>query len=131
MSAAVAVERLSAAFAARDVAAALACFLPDQEIGYAGSEHGESATGRIAVESLLKDVFARAEAYSWTIRSTTVHLSGAAAYVFAEVDGLVTGDDGELTAFPYRISGLLEAAGDDWLWRHCQGCEPVQPAASA
>ena len=126
MSAAVAVERLSAAFAARDVQAALACFLPDHEIGYAGSEHGESASGRIAVGALLAEVFARDEAYSWTVRSATVHLNGASAYVFAEVDGLVTTDAGEVEPFPYRISGLLEAAGDDWLWRHCHGCEPTR-----
>lgn len=120
-----AVERLSAAFAARDVEAALACFVPDHEIGYAGSELGESATGRIAVAQLLKEVFARDEAYSWTVTTTTVHLYDETAYVYAEVDGLVRTDAGELTEFPYRISGLLEAVDGAWLWRHCQGCEPA------
>jgi ketosteroid isomerase-like protein len=119
----VAVERLSAAFAARDVEAALACFVPDHEIGYAGSGPDESATGRIPVRQLLKEVFAREEAYSWTVTTTTVHLYGETAYVYAEVDGLVRTDDGELTAFPYRISGLLEAIDGAWLWRHCQGCQ--------
>jgi ketosteroid isomerase-like protein len=125
MSVTAAVEQLGAAFAARDVEAALACFVPDHEIGYAGSEQGESATGRLAVRALLKEVFARDESYSWTVTTTTIHAYGSNAYVFAEVDGLVTTDAGELTPFPYRISGLLEAVDGIWRWRHCHGCEPT------
>ena len=56
-----AAERLGAAFAARDVAAALACFVTDDDIGYAGSERTENAAGRAAVEALLTRVFAKLE----------------------------------------------------------------------
>ena len=125
MSVSAAVDRLSAAFAARDVAAALACFVSGDHIGYAGSELDESATGPPAVTALLTALFARDEAYSWTTRTTFVHVYGSSAYLFAEVDALVTTDAGELIPFPYRISGLAEVVGGNWLWRHCQGCEPT------
>ena len=38
-----AVHDLSDAFAARDLEAALACFVADDEVGYAGSERDETA----------------------------------------------------------------------------------------
>jgi hypothetical protein len=47
MSVVAASERLSAAFAGRDLGAALACFVPGDDIGYAGSEQSEQATGRV------------------------------------------------------------------------------------
>jgi hypothetical protein len=115
-----AVRELSEAFAARDLAAALACFAPGDNIGYAGSERAESATGREALTVLLGEVFGRPEAYSWSATQTVVHQTGATAYVFAEADGR-----GGTETFPYRISGLVERVGDRWLWRHCQGAEPV------
>lgn len=121
---AAAVRELSAAFAARDVTAALACFVPDDEIGYVGSEHAEAATGRRAVADLFARVFARDEAYSWEATAATVRECGDSAYLIAEADGLVRGDDGELAPFPYRVSGLLHLVGGRWLWRHCHGCEP-------
>ena len=119
-----AARALSAAFAARDLAAALACFVADDDIGYIGSEHAESAAGRAAVARLLATVFARGEAYSWRVTRATVREYGEFAYLLAEADGLVHADDG-LTPFPYRISGLVQRVGGRWLWRHCHGCEPA------
>jgi SnoaL-like domain len=120
-----AADRLSAAFAARDVDAALDCFVPADNIGYAGSERAESAFGRAAVSVLFKDVFARDEAYSWRVTEARVHAYDGCAYLFAEADGVVRTDAGETVPFPYRISGLLEVAGGRWRWRHCQGAEPT------
>jgi ketosteroid isomerase-like protein len=123
----VAVRELSDAFAARDLPAALACFAPGDDVGYAGSERAETATGRAALTALLTGVFARDEAYSWRATSVTVHEFGASAYayVFAEADGSVRTDAGGTDAFAYRVSGLVERVGDRWLWRHCHGCEPT------
>src|SRR5690349_22609094 len=120
-----AVGALSAAFAARDVGAALDCFVPGDDVGYAGSELAESATGRAALAALLGEVFGRDEAYSWTVRSATVRECGRAAYVFAEAEGVVRPDAGAAEVFGYRVSGLVELVGDRWLWRHCQGAEPT------
>jgi len=122
-----AADRLSAAFAARDVDAALDCFMPGEDIGYAGSERAETAVGRDAVSVLLTTVFARDEAYSWRVTAPRVHAYGAAVYLFAEADGVVRTDAGATVPFPYRISGVLEDDGGRWQWRHCQGAEPSPP----
>jgi ketosteroid isomerase-like protein len=121
-----AVQDLSAAFAARDLEAALACFIPGDDIGYAGSERTETATGRPALVTLLAELFQRDEAYAWTPTTVTVHEHGTTAYVFAEANGLLHPDDGTDEPFPYRVSGLVERVGDRWLWRHCLGSEPTQ-----
>ncbi len=121
-----AADRLSAAFAARDVDAALDCFVTDSDIGYAGSERDETAAGRDAVSALLKAVFSRDEAYSWRVTEARVHAYGRCANLFAEADGLARTETGETVPFPYRISGVLEEdAGGRWRWRHCQGAEPT------
>jgi ketosteroid isomerase-like protein len=120
-----AVADLSAAFAARDLGAALACFAPGDAIGYAGSERTETAAGRVALAALLTEVFDRPEAYAWTATAATVHEYGATAYVFAEAEGEVRTDAGETETFPYRVSGVVELAGGRWRWRHCQGGEPT------
>jgi hypothetical protein len=120
-----AVADLSDAFAARDLGEALACFVPGDEIGYAGSERAETAAGRDALTALLGDVFLRPEAYAWTATAATVHEYGTSAYVFAEAEGLVRTDAGETETFPYRVSGVVELVGGRWRWRHCQGGEPT------
>ena len=120
-----AIQDLSAAFAARDATAALACFVGDNEIAYAGSEASESATGREQVESLFKEIFARAEAYSWRVTTATVREYRDCAYVYATAEGLARTDAGEEIPFAYRISGLLEPAAGAWRWRHCHGGEPT------
>ena len=121
----VAVRDLSAAFAARDVIAALACFTTGDDIAYAGSEASESATGRAQVEALFKEVFSRDEAYSWQVTAATIREYRDCAYVYATAEGLARTDAGEEIPFAYRISGLLEPAADGWRWRHCHGCEPT------
>jgi ketosteroid isomerase-like protein len=120
-----AAERLSSAFSARDADAALDCFVTDDDIGYAGSERAEVATGREAVSALFKAVFARDEAYSWRVTEVRVRVYGGWAYLIAEADGVARTDAGETVPFPYRISGVLEEAGGRWRWRHCQGAEPL------
>ncbi|GIF21463.1 ketosteroid isomerase-like protein [Actinoplanes tereljensis] len=120
-----AVQDLAAAFAARDLAAALACFAAGDDIGYAGSEKAETASDRPAVSALLGALFLRPEAYAWTTLSATVHRHGTQAYVFAEADGVVHTDTGKTETFPYRVSGLAELSNGRWRWRHCQGSEPT------
>jgi ketosteroid isomerase-like protein len=121
-----AVHDLSAAFAARDLEAALACFVPDDEIGYAGSERDETANDRGGVAALLGKLFAREEAYSWQPTTITIHQYGPTAYVFAEANGMSRPDDGPEDYFAYRLAGLVELVDNRWLWRHCQGSEPAE-----
>jgi ketosteroid isomerase-like protein len=121
-----AAAELSAAFAARDAAAALACFVPGEDISYVGSEHTEAATGRAAVTVLFGAVFGRDEAYSWQVTTASVREYRDCAFVLAEADGFAHTDAGEVIPFAYRISGLLEPAATGWRWRHCHGCEPTE-----
>jgi ketosteroid isomerase-like protein len=120
-----AVRDLSEAFAARDLGAALACFVAGDDLGYAGSERDETANGRDALTALLGKVFLRDEAYAWTVTAATVHRYGDRAYVFTEADGLIRGDAGVTDSFPYRVSGMVELVDGRWRWRHCQGGEPT------
>jgi ketosteroid isomerase-like protein len=124
MTPAQAVRDLSEAFAARDLNAALACFAPGDDIGYAGSEKAETAVGRAELTALLGEVLLRTEAYAWEAHDVTVHTFGDRAYVFAEAEGTARPDDGAAENFPYRVSGLVEQVEGRWLWRHCQGSEP-------
>jgi hypothetical protein len=120
-----AVRDLSDAFAARDLRAALACFAPGEDVGYAGSERAETAAGREALTTLLAGVFQRPESYAWTPTATTVHRNGTSAYIFTEAEGQSHTDTGETETFPYRLSGLVELVNGRWRWRHCLGAEPT------
>jgi ketosteroid isomerase-like protein len=120
-----AVRDLSDAFAARDLDAALSCFVAGDDFGYAGSERDETANGRDALTALLGKVFLRDEAYAWKVTAATVHRNGDRAYVFTEADGLVRSDTGVTDSFPYRVSGMVELVDGRWRWRHCQGGEPT------
>ena len=119
-----AVHDLSTAFESRDLEAALACFVPDDEIGYAGSEREETAIDRGGVAALLGKLFSREEAYSWEPTTITIHQYGPTAYVFAEANGMSRHDDETDEYFAYRLAGLVELVNNRWLWRHCQGSEP-------
>ena len=119
-----AVDRLGAAFAARDLAAALECFAPGADIEYAGSEAGERAEGRTAVAALFGALFARSEAYSWRAREASLRRYADCAYVLVEADGVAQTDAGPREEFAYRLSGVLEAVDGEWRWRVCQGSEP-------
>jgi SnoaL-like protein len=120
-----AIQDLSDAFTARDLAAALACFAPGEDIGYAGSEKDETASGRPAVSALLAALFLRPEAYGWTTHTATVHRYGSKAYIYAEAEGVVHPDTGKTETFPYRLAGAVELTKGRWRWRHCQGSEPT------
>ena len=120
-----AAAELSAAFTARDVAAALACFVPGDDIAYVGSEHTESASGREAVAALFAEVFGRDEAYSWEVTAASVREYADCAYVIASAEGFAHADAGGVVPFAYRISGLLEPSDGRWRWRYCHGCEPA------
>lgn len=121
------INRLGAAFRAKDVAAALACFVDDDDITYVGSEQGESAYGRSAVATLLDELFSRAESYGWQARNAIVHRIDAGAFVIADADGIEEGPT-STEPFAYRVSGLLELVDGDWRWRAVQGSEPTLPS---
>jgi len=125
-----AARRLADAFRARDLHAAMDCFVPDDDIAYVGSEPAESASGRAAVAALLTELFARPEAYAWDVRDASVFVKERVAYLSCEATGYVATAAGDEQSFPYRLSGLLEHTQSGWLWRACHGCEPSSAVSS-
>jgi hypothetical protein len=131
------IHTLGEAFRLGDVEAATGQFASGGEVIYAGSERGEVALGLTGLRSLLTDVFARAERYSW--RCNSVHVAPCAAgfavladatlfvhpYPEADADA-----DAERESHPYRVSGLLENEDGNWRWRFCQGAEPAPPSTT-
>lgn len=119
------VDRLGRTFRSRDVDAVLAGFVPNDDITYVGLAAGESATGRKAIRALLGELFARPVAYTWQTTSATVHVLADGAFVVAEADGEEHADDGTVTKFPYRVTGVLSRRPSGaWLWRAVQAARP-------
>jgi hypothetical protein len=131
------VDALGAAFLSGDPDRVLGHFASTGHIVYAGSEPGEVAVGRVALQALLAELFGRDERYSW--RTTSVSAAGTATtlYVVADADLLIHPEPPGAPVFPatetipYRVSGVLEREAAGWRWRLCQGSEPAQPAATS
>lgn len=122
------VETLGAAFKSGDVTTVLRCFAADGDVLYVGSEADEVAVGAAALESLLMELFARDERYSWSTGTAHVLACASGALVVAEAALAVHAvSDGTTieTDVPYRVSGLLEEEHGRWVWRMCQGSEPT------
>lgn len=121
------VHRLGDAFAAGDLEAALAAFVPGDGVLYAGSEAGECAAGRAAIRALLAGLFARDERYNWRCVPDG---PGAVVVSASDADVAVCADallhvlpGGEVV--PYRVCGVLAPlAGGGWAWRLFAGSEP-------
>jgi ketosteroid isomerase-like protein len=90
-----------------------------------GSDEGEIAIGKPAIEAFFLRLFARDAAFSWSDQRVEATRSGDVLCFFA--DGLIRADGqgGSKTA-PYRISGILKRSGESWLWSHDHGSEPVR-----
>ena len=59
-------DRLLSAIAASDLPATLACFTSGLDVEVVGSEKGEQARGREAVESFFRRVYSKPRAYPGT-----------------------------------------------------------------
>lgn len=87
-----------------------------------GSEPGEIARGREAIRALLAGFHELPARYTWQWDSVDIVVEGDLAWLFAE--GLSVRElDGTQTR-PYRLSGVLQAAGGMWRWRQFHGSEP-------
>ena len=69
-------DALTRALEERNLDAAMALFMPDDDLLMIGARAGETARGRQALEVLLRRIFARPERYAW---SWTTVVSAAAA----------------------------------------------------
>jgi ketosteroid isomerase-like protein len=99
-------------------------FAPGDDVLLVGSDAGEIATGPQEIEAFFTRIFARASTFSWKARCIEVSQAGDIAWFFAEGLMIVESAEGQEKA-PYRISGVLERIGDQWLWRQYHGSNPV------
>jgi ketosteroid isomerase-like protein len=84
-----------------------------------GSEVGEVARGRAAIEARLKQIFAQAETLAFSWREVEVSVHGHVAFLHAEGEGVI-GDQRR----PYRLTGVLQLQDGLWRWRLFHGSEP-------
>jgi ketosteroid isomerase-like protein len=102
----------------------LAEFAPGDDVLLVGSDAGEIATGPQELEEFFTRIFARSSTFSWKSRHIKVSRAGDIAWFFADGQMIVKSAEGQERG-PYRISGVLERLGDQWLWRQYHGSEPV------
>ena len=126
------IHALGEAFRAGDVDAVTAQFATEGDVIYAGSERGEVALGLPDLRSLLTDVFARNERYSWRCDTVQVASCPAGFAVMADATLFIdpypdTTSGVDRVTLPYRVGGLLENENDNWRWRICHGSEPAPP----
>jgi hypothetical protein len=116
-------ERFNELVAAKNLQV-LGEFAPGDEVLLVGSEAGEIAMGRQALEAFFTRVFAREAAFSWEWDRIEVSHTGDLVWFFA--DGwVILSTAKEQRRAPYRISGVLERHAERWLWRQYHGSEPV------
>jgi hypothetical protein len=118
-----ALERFESLVAARDPAL-LSEFAEETDVRLVGSEVSEVATGPAEVEALVRRFFGLPVQIRWEWQSRDVSIVGNIAWIFAQGDAVLRGEDTEQRV-PYRMTGVLERRGDTWRWRHFHGSEPI------
>ena len=120
-----ALDAFNEMLAQRDLEGILGLFVSDADVSLAGSEAGEIAIGRSELRSFFERIFRRAGTFNFDWRSCQVSAQGDVAWFFADATASYT--EGEnITAMPYRTTGILERRGNRWLFAHYHGSEPVQ-----
>lgn len=114
--------RLNDRLARRDLAL-LDDFADGPDTLVVGSEVGEVARGRAAIEAHLKSIFARPETLAFSWREVEVAVHGHVAFLHAEGEAVLDGADGEQRR-PYRLTGVLQLVEGLWRWRLYHGSEP-------
>jgi|tagenome__1003787_1003787.scaffolds.fasta_scaffold20668090_1 hypothetical protein len=121
-----ALRRMSEGFERKDLPGLLADFSDDESVTYAGSETGEVATGKPALQTLLTTLLDRDVHYSFTFVDIRANAIGEAIWVLAEGAGRETAMDGSVEDFPYRVCGLLTPEHHHYRWLLLNGGEPAE-----
>jgi SnoaL-like domain len=116
-------DRLLSAIAARDLPATLACFRSGLDVEVVGSEKGEQARGREAVESFFRRVYAKPQAYRFFLPTRALTIHRDVAWMVA--DGTVT-EPGDTQSKPYRLTAVFVRDESKWHVTLWSGSEPVR-----
>ena len=109
----------------RNIEGAVSLFHEDSVLF--GSAEDETATGIDELRVFFSRLFARPHTYGWS-ELERLHTGGSNEFVWfvAPTTVVVRDDDGNEQRATYRVSGVLELAGDSrWLFRLFNGSEPV------
>ena len=117
-----ALAKLSTLVSQRDLAV-LSEFTSDALL--AGSEAGEVAQGESELATFFQHIFARPVRFSWEWQHIRASCEGDFAWFFAEGQVVMTSAEEEKRA-PYRVSGVLQRQGGQWVWRQFHGSEPTE-----
>ena len=90
-----------------------------------GSEAGEVVQGSDQLKAFFQRIFARPVCFSWQWHHLRASCAGELAWLFTEGEVVMTGTLEEKRA-PYRLSGVLERQGGQWVWLQFHGAEPVR-----
>jgi ketosteroid isomerase-like protein len=115
-------DRLLTAIATRDLQTTLACWSPSDDVALLGSEVGESARGRRAIEGFFTRVLTRTESHRFELPDRTASVHGDVAWLVA--DGTVI-DPGETVATPYRLTAVFVRSEDVWRIALWSGSVPI------
>jgi ketosteroid isomerase-like protein len=102
----------------------LAEFVAGDDVLLVGSESGEVARGRLELQAFFARIFARGVTFSWEWDRIDVSHAGDLAWFFAEGQTVLSTAKSQRRT-PYRIAGVLDRHGQQWLWRQYHGSEPV------
>lgn len=118
-----ALERFFHLVATRDLQV-LGEFALGNEVILIGSDAGEVARGAQELRAFFTRLFASPRTFSWTTHRIDASGAGDIVWFFADGEMTVESAEGQ-KKLRYRIGGVLERAGDRWLWRQYHGSEPV------
>ncbi len=116
-----ALEQFESCIAARDMAVA-ALFTADGRL--AGSEVSDLAIGHEAIADHFKTYFALPFTIHWDWRQQDVSSAGDVAWMFADGDLVLRGNDGEKRS-PYRLTCIFIRQRGQWLIAHFHGAQPI------
>ena len=89
-----------------------------------GSAKVDQARGRHEIAEHFASYFARPETLSFAWREVEVAVRGAVAWLHAEGEVVIHGDEADRRE-PYRLTGVLELHHGKWLWRLFHGSQPA------
>ena len=115
--------RLNGFLARRDMAV-VDEFAKGDETLLAGSAPDDKARGRAEIEAHFARYFAMPQTISFSWREVRVSVRGPVAWLYAEGEVVLRGDEGE-TRQPYRLTGVFELQGGRWKWRQFHGSSPA------
>jgi ketosteroid isomerase-like protein len=115
--------RLNQLLAGRDLAI-VDEFARGEDTLLVGSLASDRARGRAELEAHFRRYFERPETFSLSWREVEVAVRGSVAWLHAEGELILRGDETERRE-PYRLTGVLELHAGKWLWRLFHGSQPA------